>query len=66
LILHAISQNSATDEGFLIHGSLLSVMRDGGSFGLRFRIMFLAMRADHSSLSRSMGILYWGNATKGT
>jgi hypothetical protein len=39
LTLQAISQNSATDEGLSIQGSLLSVMRQGGNGALRRRMI---------------------------
>jgi hypothetical protein len=39
LTLHAISQNSATDEGLWIQGSLLSVMLQGGDGALRRRMI---------------------------
>lgn len=39
LTLQAISQNSATDEGLRIQGSLLSVMRQGDDGPLRRRMI---------------------------
>lgn len=64
LILQAISQYSATEDGFLIQGSLLSVMVEGRPFGRLRRSLSIRSRKAHSSLSRSTGILYWGNATE--
>jgi hypothetical protein len=63
LILQAISQNSSTDEGLRIHGSLLSVIFEGGAGDRLLLMRRQAIRRDHSSLSRSIGMRYWGNAT---
>ena len=63
LILQATSQYSATEDGFLIQDSLLSVMVEGRPFGRLRRKRSIRRRKAHSSLSRSTGILYWGNAT---
>jgi hypothetical protein len=60
----AISQNSATDEGLRIQGSLLSVIFDGGTGGRLRRSLSILKRNDHSSLSLWTGMRYWGNATE--